>query len=95
MRFLTLLAQKIDADEAGIPRINDVGGLLDNGLNLVYFVGGIVAVIVIIIAGVRFVTSSGNADGITKARNMLLYGIVGLAIIAVAFTITQFVIGVF
>lgn len=92
--LFTSFAQTIDPNKAGI-QVIEADGLLANGLNLVYYVGGIVAVIIIIVAGVRFVTSSGNPDGVTKARNMLMYGIVGLVIVAVAFTITQFVIGVF
>lgn len=93
--IFTFFAQKLDADEVGVPRINDVGGLLDNGLNMVYFIAGFVAVLVIILAGIRYVTSTGSPEGSKKAQNMLMYGVVGLIVVALAFTITQFVIGAF
>jgi len=69
--------------------------LLANGLNLMYFLAGTVAVIVIIIAGIMYTTSSGDAGRVAKAKNLLTYSIVGLVIVLVAFTVTNFVIGRF
>lgn len=69
--------------------------LLQNGLNLAYFIAGTLAVIVIIIAGIFYVTSAGDAGKVTRAKNMLTYSIVGLIIILTAFAITNFVIGRF
>ncbi len=69
--------------------------LLRNGLNLTYFIGGVIAVIVIVISGINYVISSGDAAKITKAKNMLTYSIVGLIIVVTAFAITNFVIGRF
>lgn len=69
--------------------------LLKNGLNMVYFIAGLVAVVMIIFAGIRYTTSSGDPGAVTKAKNMLTYSIVGLIIILVAFIITSFVIGRF
>jgi len=73
----------------------DASELLANGLNLVYFLAGTVAVIVIIIAGIMYVSSSGDAGRVTKAKNLLTYSIVGLVIILIAFVVTNFVIGRF
>ncbi|OJU88128.1 hypothetical protein BGO17_04125 [Candidatus Saccharibacteria bacterium 49-20] len=69
--------------------------LLANGLNLMYFLAGTVAVIVIIIGGIMYATSAGDAGRITKAKNLLTYSIVGLIIVLVAFVVTAFVIGRF
>lgn len=69
--------------------------LLTNGLNIVYFVAGAVAVIVIIFAGIMYATSSGDAGRVAKAKNLLTYSIVGLIVVLVAFTITSFVSGRF
>lgn len=82
---------------AGGSGIVEVSGeqLLQNGLNLAYFVAGTVSVIVIIIAGIMYATSAGDSGKLTRAKNMLIYSIVGLVIILVAFAITNFVIGRF
>ncbi len=69
--------------------------LLKNILNIVYFIAGTVAVIVIIVAGMLYVTSSGDSGRVSKAKNLLTYSIVGLVIIIAAFAITNFIIGRF
>ena len=92
--FLTQFAQKVNAGDAGIPTMSG-DTLLTNGLNLTYFLAGTIAVIVIIIAGIMYVSSSGDAGRVTKAKNLLTYSIVGLIIVLVAFTVTNFVIGRF
>jgi len=69
--------------------------LLTNGLNIVYFVAGLIAVIVIIVGGITYATSRGEAAKLTNAKHLILYAIVGLGVILVAFTITNFVMGAF
>lgn len=64
-----------------------------SALGLVYWIGGVIAVIVIIIAGYSYVTSAGDAGAITKAKNSILYGVIGLVVVLMAFVITRIVIG--
>lgn len=66
--------------------------LLQNILNIVYFVVGIIAIIVIILGGLMYTISSGDPAKVTRAKNMLTYSIVGLIIVIAAFAITNFVI---
>jgi len=94
MNILTQLAQKLNAEELNIPPVTG-DALFINGLNIAYFVAGIVAVIVIVISGFTFVTSGGNAEAVGKAKNAILYSVIGLVVIATAFVITQFVVGRF
>lgn len=61
------------------------------GLNLVYAVAGIIAVVAIIVAGFTLVTNSGEPDAIKKARNTILYAVVGIVVILAAFTVTWFI----
>ena len=89
---LTQLARKISADEANIPTTS-AETILSNSLNVFYTVSGIVAVIVIVVAGIMYATSGGNQESTKKARNMILYTAVGLVVIFGAFAITNFVIG--
>lgn len=90
--FLIQLAAKIDAPN-GVPKSGDA--LLTNILNTAYFVGGAMAVIVIIVAGIMYVASSGDSSRVAIAKNALTYAIVGLIIIISAFAVTNFVIGRF
>ncbi len=65
--------------------------LLHSGLNTVYFLGGLITVLVIIIAGINYATSGGDSGKVSKAKNTLTYAIVGLVIILAAFAITNFI----
>lgn len=94
MKWFTNFAQTLNANELNIPAISGDTGIAGI-LSIVYFVAGIVAVVVIIIAGYIYTTSSGDAGGIKKAKNMILYSVVGLVVIMLAFVITQFVAGRF
>lgn len=55
------------------------------------------AIITIIIAGVRFILAavSGKADGITAARKMLLYAVIGTAIVVGSFAIATAAVQIF
>jgi len=67
--------------------------ILVNGLSIFYFVVGVVAVVTIIIAGYYFVVGGNNPSTVSKAKTAVLYSVIGLIIIIVAFAITRFVIG--
>jgi hypothetical protein len=55
-------------------------------------VGGVFAVVVIIIAGWQYVTSGGEAAKIQGAKNALIYAVVGLVVIASASIIIRIVL---
>jgi lysylphosphatidylglycerol synthetase-like protein (DUF2156 family) len=82
---------KIDPGDIGIIEI-EANLLVSNILNTIYLVAGVIAVAVIIYAGIIYVTSAGDSASITKAKNTILYAVVGLVVIIMAFAITWFVI---
>lgn len=90
-KIVTIIAGDLDVD---IPKI-DPGDLVANGLNLFYFVIGVAAVFMIIISGLRFTLSQGDSDAIKKAKNMILYSVIGLVVVAIAAIVTQFIVKVF
>lgn len=61
-------------------------------INVLSAVVGLVAVIMIILAGVRFTTSGGDASKVAGAKGALLYAIIGLVIVALAQLIVHVVI---
>lgn len=76
------------------PKI-EASDILNRGLNIAYFTIGVIAVIMIVIAGFTMVTSAGNADAIKKAKSTITYSVIGLIFVIMAFTITHFFIGSF
>lgn len=95
--FTGIFGSTSTSSSNGINGLVNLSGdeLLANGLNLAYFIAGVVAVIVIVVAGLMYATSAGNAGRVTKAKNLLVYAIAGLVVVLVAFVITGFVIGRF
>lgn len=61
-------------------------------LNTVYIIAGIVAVVAIVIGGVRYTVSGGDASGVKAAKDTILYAVIGLVVIMAAAGITDFVI---
>jgi len=55
---------------------------------------GLLFLIIIIVAGVKWMTSGGSEDKINQAKKMLTAGIVGIAIVFFAFGISAFVFNV-
>lgn len=59
-------------------------------INLFSAVVGIVAVIMIIVGGFRYVTSGGSDTSVTSAKNTILYAIIGLIIVALSQILVRF-----
>jgi cytochrome bd-type quinol oxidase subunit 2 len=64
---------------------------INKAVNIVAVVTGMMAVIMIIIAGFTYATAGGSAEETKNARNRILWAAVGLAIISLAWTITRFI----
>jgi len=92
--FLTKLAVTLVGDNNTNVDIPSLSGddVVRNGLNIAYSLGATIAIIVIIVAGIMYTTSGGESAGITKAKNMILYAVIGLVVIIAAFAITNFVV---
>ncbi len=71
----------------------DATNTIKDILNTVYLYVGIIATIVIIIGGVMYITSQGDAAKLVKAKNVIIYATVGLIVTLVAFAITAFITG--
>jgi Na+/melibiose symporter-like transporter len=97
MRLLSLLAQTIDQSQLEIPKtgVNVAGGnnsTIGLALQIVLGIAGAIAFLIIVIAGFRYVTSEGNPQTTSKAKNTIIYATVGLIVITLAFSIVKFVL---
>lgn len=90
--ILTTLAADAQVDTVGNDS-TDLTKSITGIINGVIAALGIVAVIIIIIGGVNYMTSSGDASKVKKAKDTILYGVIGLVICVLAFAIVNFVIG--
>lgn len=65
--------------------------LVENLINWFIAIAGLVSTIFLIYGGITYITSSGDATKLQKAKNTILYSLIGLAIVALATVITAFV----
>jgi cytochrome bd-type quinol oxidase subunit 2 len=71
---------------------NRFNALLRNIVNIFSAIVGIIAVIMIIVGGLRYVTSGGDSAKVSTAKNSIIYAIVGLVIVALSQLIVHFVL---
>lgn len=69
------------------------GGIFRTITNVLLFIIGAIAVIMLVIGGVRYTTSSGNSEQVTAAKNTIMYAIVGIIVAILAYAVVNFVIG--
>jgi len=95
MDWKTLLASGIKQQVSGANEKAGGKSLQDgvkNGINIVFILIGITAVIIIILGGINYATSQGDPNKIGKGKKMLITGLVGLLISVMAFAIVNFVL---
>lgn len=63
--------------------------------NILLFLIGVIAVIAIIIGGIRYTTSNGDASQTKAAKDTILYAVVGLVVAIMAYAIVRWVVNTF
>lgn len=88
--MLRTLAAVINQNEIELPK----GGLTSHSvlsaLQLVFGIAGAVTLLIITVAGIQYVMSQGDPQNTNRARNTIIYALVGLVICVSAFSIVTF-----
>ena len=79
--------------EEGTGANDRINNIITTVINLFSLVVGVVAVIMIIIGGLKYITSGGDSGNITGAKNTILYAVIALVVVALAQFIVKFVLG--
>lgn len=74
---------------------DNAGKLIRDIINLLLFAIGIIAVIMIIVGGIRYTVSNGDASNIKSAKDTILYAVIGLVVALLAYAIVNFVVARF
>jgi hypothetical protein len=77
-----------DPSKAG----DNIDTVIHRLINILSVVVGVVAVVMIILGGFRYITSGGVSEKITSAKNTILYAIIGLVVVALAQLLVRFVL---
>ena len=74
------------------PNLFGPGSIWTNIINTLIYVIGAIAVIMIVIGGLRYTISGGDSSQINGAKNTILYAVVGLVIALLSYGIVNFVL---
>lgn len=74
---------------------NSAPNMIEIVINTLLYVLGMVAVLMIVIGGIRYTTSNGNPSQVKAAKDTILYSVVGLVVAILAYTIVNFVLNWF
>ncbi len=100
IEFFTLATAKIDtsggSNTTSVAISSDAKDIsLTNILMTVYLWAGMIAIVVVVIAGFLFTLSQDDPQRVARAKNALLGGVVGLVVIFVAYAITTIILEAF
>jgi hypothetical protein len=92
--FLTRLADVSGIDTSGLPHVTNPGqSQIQSILTIVFTITGAVAVLMVVIGGLRYVSSQGDPQQLSKAKGTIIYALVGLLVSVCAVAIVTYVIG--
>jgi hypothetical protein len=80
--------------QAGLGKCNDNGvdKIVNTIVNILSYVAGAAAIIMIIYSGFKYITSGGDSGKVSAAKNALIYAVIGIAVAVLAQLIVRFVI---
>lgn len=81
------------SDLPNLPQTDANANTLNTLLTTFFIILGAIAVLMIVIAGTRYIFARGNPEKITQAKNVILYSVIGLVLAAMAAAIVNVVIG--
>jgi heme O synthase-like polyprenyltransferase len=86
-------ATSVQYCDTGLPNVTANSASLSQLTQIFFGVIAAVAVLMIVIAGLRFITAQGNPQETSKARSTIIYSIIGLVVALIAEAIVSLVVG--
>jgi hypothetical protein len=94
MKLLHIVSQiRIEESDINVPKPTPPNAAtVQDALTFVFGILAAISFLMIVLSGMRYVLSRGNPDGLTKARNGIVYSAIGLVLAMSAFAIVRFVV---
>lgn len=83
---------KSGVESVGGSGTTDAKTLINNIINVMLFLVGVLSVIMIIYGGIQYVISVGDSGKISKAKSTIQYAIVGLVVAILSYAIVNFIV---
>lgn len=81
-----------EAGESCVGSQSRIQGVITFALNMLSWIAGIIAVVMLIISGLRFMTGGGDPQSISSAKRGVIYALVGIAVVILSQSIVRFVV---
>ena len=81
-----------DVNQSGATSQNVFIVIIRDVINVLSYVGGAAAIILIVVNGFKLVIAGGDTKSIEESRKGILYAVIGLIVIALAQTFVAFVL---
>lgn len=88
-----LLSAVTPPSVAPLPHVVANKGEIDSALTIVFSIVGAVSLLIIVVSGFRYVISRDDSQAVARARNSIIFAVVGLAVSVLAISIVGFVAG--
>lgn len=66
-------------------------GIITTAMNLLTYAVGLVAIVMLIVGGIKYAISAGDEKKVTSAKHTIMYALIGLAVAVLAWTLANFV----
>ncbi len=73
----------------------DFGGIIGTAIIVIFIIAIVIALLWLVIGGIKWITSSGDSSKVEAARNQIIAAVIGLVIVFLSFFILNFVLGLF
>ncbi len=70
----------------------DVRSIVGSVINVIMGFLGTIAVVIVLLGGFKWMTAGGNEDKVGEAKQLIMQGVIGLAIVLAAYSIATFVV---
>jgi hypothetical protein len=86
------LCNELTAEQREIAGCNDTGveQKVPGFINAIIFIMGLTAVGVVVLGGTRYATSQGDPGKVKKAKDTIMYAVIGLLVVILAYAIVNF-----
>lgn len=68
-----------------------IGAFLNNVIQLIYSLAGVILIFMIIYAAIQWMSSGGDKEAIAKARARIVHAVIGIILLALAFLISKYI----
>jgi hypothetical protein len=86
------LSAATDVQPLGLPRTGANNNSIEIIIRIVLAIAGALALLIITLSGFRYITSAGDPQKMSKAKNGIVYALIGLVIAILAQSLVAFVV---